>query len=91
MYVIGNDGDLVRDANGDPVRVEPSEVKLPELTPETERYLRATDDRALIFGSLPVPGPTMPASVRRLFGFGRHDLLQPEAPVQMGNLQEPQG
>lgn len=89
MYVIGDDGNLVRDSDGNPVRVAPSEVKLRQLTPDEERYLQDTDDRALIFGSLPVPGPTMPAPVRRLFGFGRRDLIQPGAPVQMGQAPAP--
>jgi hypothetical protein len=83
MYRIEDDGSLVP--------VQPSEIKLAHLSEEQERYLEATDDRALVFRSLPVPGPTMPASVRRLFGFGRHDLIQPGAPVQMGHAPGPQG
>jgi hypothetical protein len=84
MYVIGNDGDLIRDAKGDLVRVAPSEFKMPALTDEQRQYLKDTDDRALVFGSLPVPGPTMPAPIRRFFGFDRHDLIQPDTDVQRG-------
>jgi hypothetical protein len=78
MYAIGDDGKLIRGTDGNLVRVAPSDVKLPKLTPEEERWLRVTDDRALIFGSLPVPGPSMPAPVRRLLRLDRHDLIQPD-------------
>jgi hypothetical protein len=83
MYRIEDDGKLVA--------VKPSEIRLAHLTEEQERYLEATDDRALVFRSLPVPGPTLPAPLRRLFGFGRHDLIQPAAPMQMGHAPDPQG